>query len=132
MNHFYLGCVIRNDFVSSKITLVSNQKLVHILTCVTINFVQPLLNIAEALLVSYIINNLPDVEQTNSSITCKIHTKKKKKKHNHEEISYVHIWRQNTYYNAMCPTVVAASDCPEPFLPCSIPLHVSEEKIKQR
>ena len=34
-----------------------------------------------------------------------------------------------THYNAMCPTVVAASDCPKSFLTCSVPLHIPEKDI---
>lgn len=53
------------------------------------------------------------------------------KEDNDEEIrecTHMERERERAYYNAMCSTVVAASDCPEPFLSCSIPLHVSEEK----
>lgn len=64
LNHYYLGCFIRNHFFSSKITLVSHQKLVHVPTCIAIDFIQPLLHIVEARLVGNIINYLPDVEQT--------------------------------------------------------------------
>lgn len=35
---------------------------------------------------------------------------------------------KETYYNAMCPAVVATSDCPKTFLSSSVPLQVQERK----
>lgn len=61
---FYLGCFRRHNFVSSEVTLVSNQKLVYILTSISVNFVQPLLDIVKALLICHIINYLPHMPRT--------------------------------------------------------------------
>lgn len=55
----HLSSFIRHNLVSSEITLVTDKKLVDIVTGITVNFVQPLLYIVEALLISYIIYNLP-------------------------------------------------------------------------
>ncbi|GER50833.1 3beta-hydroxysteroid-dehydrogenase/ decarboxylaseisoform 2 [Striga asiatica] len=55
----YLSCLIRDSSVFGKVTLVSYQKFVYILTGIPIDFVQPLLHIVEALHVSYIIYYLP-------------------------------------------------------------------------
>jgi hypothetical protein len=54
-----LSSFIRHNLVSSEVRLVTNKKLVDIVTSITVNFVQPLLYIVEALLISYIIYNLP-------------------------------------------------------------------------
>lgn len=55
----HLSSFIRHNLVSSEITLVTDKKLVDIVTGITVNFIQPLLYIVEALLISYIIYNLP-------------------------------------------------------------------------
>lgn len=57
----YLGSIIGHSSVVCQIRLISNQKLVHIFTCIAVNFIQPLLNIIEAFLISYVINNLPKI-----------------------------------------------------------------------
>lgn len=54
----YLSCLIGNNPFVSKITLVSNQEFVHTITSITINFIQPLLNIVKAFLVCHIKNHL--------------------------------------------------------------------------
>lgn len=55
----YLGRFIRNGSVFSKIRLVSDQEFVHVVTSITINFTQPLLDIIEAFLICDIVDNLP-------------------------------------------------------------------------
>lgn len=52
-----LSLLGRNDTLGGQIGLVTNQKLVHILTGISINFMQPLLYIVEGLIVSHIIHN---------------------------------------------------------------------------
>lgn len=37
--------------------------------------------------------------------------------------------KEITHYDAMCPTVVAAGDCPKSFLPSSVPLHVKKIRV---
>lgn len=54
-----LCCIIRHCSVIIQVRLISNQKLVHVFACIAINFTQPLLNIVETFLISYIINYLP-------------------------------------------------------------------------
>ena len=54
----HLGCLIRDSSVGGKVTLVSNKKLVYIITCITINLIQPLLHIVKAVLISRVINHL--------------------------------------------------------------------------
>ena len=54
----YLASLIRNYSVLSQVALIPHQKLVHIFTGIPVNFIQPLLDIVKALLVSYIIHNL--------------------------------------------------------------------------
>lgn len=55
---YYLASLIRNYSALSQVALVPHQKLVHIFTGVPVNFIQPLLDIVEALLVSHIIHDL--------------------------------------------------------------------------
>ena len=40
-----------------KITFISHKQLIDILTCILIDFIQPLLNIVEALLIYHIVYN---------------------------------------------------------------------------
>lgn len=54
----YLCSFIWHNFICSEIRLVSNQNFVHIITSISINFIQPLLDVIEALFISHIINYL--------------------------------------------------------------------------
>ena len=47
--HYFLGC---------QITLVTNKQLVDILICISVNFIEPLLDVVEAFLICHIIHNL--------------------------------------------------------------------------
>jgi len=57
--YIYLGSFIRNGSVFSKVRLVSNKEFVDIVTSITINFTQPLLDIIEAFFICDIVDNLP-------------------------------------------------------------------------
>lgn len=65
----YLGCLIGDNPLGFKIALISDQQFVYILTGISINFIQPLFNIIEALLISHIINHLLKCEDKNIDIT---------------------------------------------------------------
>jgi hypothetical protein len=52
-----LSLLSRNDTLGGQIGLVTNQKLVNILTGVSVNFMQPLLHIVEGLIVGDVVNN---------------------------------------------------------------------------
>lgn len=54
----YLGSLIVDDLLGCQITLVANQQLVHILVGISVNLIQPLLHIVEAVLVCNIIDHL--------------------------------------------------------------------------
>lgn len=127
---FHLSCFVRHNFVSSEVRLVANKKLVYILTGITVNFTQPLLHVVEALLVCHVIDYLQHAPKLLDRIHCTrtwdeilttVLTEKIWKKEEEEE--------EETYYNAMCPTVVATSNCPKTFLSSSVPLQVSREQI---
>jgi hypothetical protein len=53
----YLSSIIVDSLLISKITLVTNQKLVDSFSGISINFLQPLLNVAESFLVCDIVDN---------------------------------------------------------------------------
>jgi hypothetical protein len=46
-----------NNFVVNEITFIANKKLAYSVICITINFMQPQLDIVETFHVSDIINN---------------------------------------------------------------------------
>lgn len=54
----YLASLIRNYSALIQVALVPHQKLVHIFTSIPVNFIQPLLDVVEALLVSHIVHDL--------------------------------------------------------------------------
>jgi len=84
----YLASLIRNYSVLSQVALIPHQKLVHIFTGIPVNFIQPLLDIVKALLVSYIIHNLQkynkvkktQINQDEIIIDTKRKTKKEQRK----------------------------------------------------
>ena len=53
----FLSCFIRNNLLSSKISLITNKYLYNILISITINFMEPSLYIVERILICYIVNN---------------------------------------------------------------------------
>jgi hypothetical protein len=53
----YLSSIIVDSLLICKITLVTNQKLVDSFSGISINFLQPLLNVAESFLVCDIVDN---------------------------------------------------------------------------
>jgi hypothetical protein len=67
-SRLYLSCFGRHNFVSSEVRLISNQKLVYILTSISVNFTQPLLDIVKALLIRHIINYLPHAKDIRKQI----------------------------------------------------------------
>lgn len=77
----YLASLIRNDLFVCEITLVSNKKLVNILTGISVYFIQPLLHIVKALLICHIIYHLYNQINTSkiSSFVLKINYKHKNK-----------------------------------------------------
>merc|ERR1719203_2608376 len=52
-----LGLVIRHDLLRREITLVSNHQSVHIVGCILVDFLHPMLDIVEGLLVCHVIND---------------------------------------------------------------------------
>jgi hypothetical protein len=59
-SHFsetYLGCVVVYDFLCGQIALVADKELVDTFTSITINLLQPLLDVVEGNLVCYVIND---------------------------------------------------------------------------
>lgn len=54
----YLCCLIVHDLLCRQVTLVAHKQLVHVLIGISVNFVEPLLDIVETLLVCHIIDNL--------------------------------------------------------------------------
>ena len=50
LNVVYLSCGVIDDLLCSQVALVTDKKLVHVFTGVTIDFLQPLLDIVERLL----------------------------------------------------------------------------------
>lgn len=54
----YLCSCIVDHLLGCKIRLVANKQLVHILTGITVDFVQPLLHVIEAFLICNIVHNL--------------------------------------------------------------------------
>lgn len=60
----YLGCLGGDNFLGSQIAFVSNKELIDIITCISIDFIQPLLDIVETLLISHIVNYLVSVTAT--------------------------------------------------------------------
>jgi hypothetical protein len=60
----FLSLLSRHDTLGGQIGLVANQKLVNILTGISVNFMQPLLYIVERLIVSDVVNNDDTVSTT--------------------------------------------------------------------
>lgn len=113
----YLSCLIRNDLICSEVTFITNQKLVHVFACISIYFIQPLLNIIEAILVRNIIHNLYTLQNIIGKQASLLEDKKAGNKCEQR--------RERSHYNyAMSSTVVAASNCSKTFLTGSIPLQL--------
>lgn len=53
----FLGSFIRNDLLSSEISLVTDKQLDDILISITVNFMKPSLDVVERVLISDIVNN---------------------------------------------------------------------------
>ena len=56
--HAHLCCLVIHYFLCCQITLVAHQQLVDILICISINLIQPLLDIVETFLVCDIVYDL--------------------------------------------------------------------------
>ncbi len=54
----HLGCLIVDNLLGCQVTLVSDKQLVDILIGISVNFVEPLLDIVEAVLVCHVIHHL--------------------------------------------------------------------------
>lgn len=54
----YLCCLIIDNLLGCQVTLVSNKQLVDILIGISVNLIEPLLDIVEAVLICHIINHL--------------------------------------------------------------------------
>ncbi len=57
-NKPYLSSLVVNNFFGGQVRLVAHKQLVHILTSISVNLIQPLLHIVETLLVCDIIDHL--------------------------------------------------------------------------
>ena len=58
MNSTDLCCLVVHDLFCCQVTLVAHEELVDILVCISVNLVQPLLDIVEAFLVCHIVDHL--------------------------------------------------------------------------
>lgn len=58
MEEIYLRCLCVHNFVLNQITFVANQKLANTVVCISVDFIQPLFDIVEALHFGNIIHNL--------------------------------------------------------------------------
>lgn len=54
----YLCCLGVDNFFRCQITLVANKQLVHVLIGISVNLVEPLLDVVKAFLISDVIHNL--------------------------------------------------------------------------
>ena len=101
-----------NNLLGCKITLVTYQELVNIFICISVNLVEPLFDIIEALLVSYIIYNLTFASQLVLLYVSKYQVAMQKTK------------LARTYNYPMCSSIVAAGDCSKALLASSVPLQM--------
>ena len=75
-NCTHLSCGVIDNLLRSQVTLVSDEKLVHIFTGIAIDFLQPLLDIVERLLLqsatscSTKLAGLPSIPSPSSSLVC--------------------------------------------------------------
>lgn len=56
--NIHLSCLCIHHSALNQITFVPNQKLANTVICIPINLIKPLLNIVEAIHLSYIVDNL--------------------------------------------------------------------------
>lgn len=56
MREKYFGSCVIDDFLCAQVAFVADEELINVLTSVTINFLKPLFNIVERLLVSAVIH----------------------------------------------------------------------------
>ena len=54
----YLGCLVVDNLLCCQVTLVTDKQLVDILIGISINLIEPLLDVVEAVLICHIINHL--------------------------------------------------------------------------
>ena len=53
----YFGCGVIDDLFGAQVTFVTNQELVDVFACIAIDFLEPLLDIVERLLVSTVVDD---------------------------------------------------------------------------
>lgn len=56
-NLTYLGYIVFNHFLVSKITFVAYKEFVYIITSIAVNFLQPLFHVVKRLLISAIVHH---------------------------------------------------------------------------
>ena len=144
----YLSSLVINHLLGCQVGLVAHKQLVHILTCIAVNLIQPLFHIVEALLISYIVHNLwkansnsvihsNKINQGNYDMSV-IHSPKQANTNyrpsgNQQRIKASTILRKDSpiktdnmcavYYNdAMSTPVITARDGPESLLSSCVPL----------
>ena len=54
----HLGCLVVDNLLGCQVTLVSNKQLVDVLIGVSVNLIEPLLDIVEAVLICHVIHHL--------------------------------------------------------------------------
>lgn len=55
LSHF--GCGVIDDLFGAQVTFVTNQELVDVFACIAIDFLEPLFDIVERLLVSTVVDD---------------------------------------------------------------------------
>lgn len=62
--HTNRSCGVIDNFLGGQITLVADQQFIDIFACISLDFLQPLLNIVEGLLIRAIVNYNDTVRAT--------------------------------------------------------------------
>lgn len=144
----YLSSLVINHLLGCQVGLVAHKQLVHVLTCIAVDLIQPLFYIVEALLISYIVHDLwkaysnsvihsNNINQGNHNESV-IHSPKQANRNylppgNQQSTKAWTILRKDSpiktddmcaaYYNdAMSAPVITACDGPESLLSSCVPL----------
>ena len=54
----YLGCLVVDNLLCCQVTLIPDKQLVHILIGISVDLIEPLLDVVEAVLICHIIHHL--------------------------------------------------------------------------
>ena len=120
----HLCCLIVDNLLCCQVTLVAHQQLVHIFIGISINLVQPLLDVVEALLVCDIVHDLKGKH---------MYWNETGKQYDNRELvmppnSSGEFHGENPYDDSMCTPVVAACDCTEALLASRVPLQKTRDQ----